>query len=258
MDKKFKGGVIFVDHASGYVFVEPVVNFTAGEALRAKQTFESELTLMGITVVNYHTDNGVFTAAEYQDEIAKMDQTMTLSGVGAHHQNVVAQHAIGTVMGIARTMMLHAKMHWPKEVSTALWPMVAKQAQFLVNHVPNLNNVCPLDVLLKTVVPRDALKNQHVWGEPTYVLDPCLQDGHKIPKFEPRARCGLYLRWLSRHVSTVPLVLNLTTGTILPQFHVVIDDWLTSVSSDAKETDEPLDDKVWTKLLMDHQVDIYF
>ena len=36
MDKKFKGGVIFVDHASGYVFVEPVVNFTAGEALRAK------------------------------------------------------------------------------------------------------------------------------------------------------------------------------------------------------------------------------
>ena len=53
-------------------------------------------------------------------------------------------------------------------------------------------------------------------------------------------------------------MLNLTTGTISPQFHVVIDDWFTSVSSDAKETDEPLDDKVWTELLMDHRVDIYF
>jgi hypothetical protein len=38
-DWMFKGGVIFVDHASGYVFVEPVVNFTAAEALRAKRSF---------------------------------------------------------------------------------------------------------------------------------------------------------------------------------------------------------------------------
>ena len=36
LDQMFKGGVVFMDHASGYVFVEPVVNFTAGEALHAK------------------------------------------------------------------------------------------------------------------------------------------------------------------------------------------------------------------------------
>jgi hypothetical protein len=36
----FKGCVIFVDHASDYVHVEPVVNFTAGETLRAKRAFE--------------------------------------------------------------------------------------------------------------------------------------------------------------------------------------------------------------------------
>ena len=29
-DRMFKGGVIFVDHASGFVFAVPVVNFTAG------------------------------------------------------------------------------------------------------------------------------------------------------------------------------------------------------------------------------------
>ena len=258
IDKMFKGGVIFVDHASGYVFVEPVINFTAGEALRAKRAFEADMESMGVTVLNYHTDNGVFTAATYQDEIAKTTQGMTLSGVGAHHQNAVAERAIGTVMGIARTMMLHAKMCWPKEVTTKLWPMAVKHAQFLVNHIPNNNNVCPLDVILKTIVPRQALKNLHVWGAPTYMLDPRLQDGHKIPKFEPRSRKGLNLGWSPRHASTVPLVLNLQTGSVSPQFHVVIDDWFTTVSSDGDDPDEPLDGNVWTTLLMDHRVEVYF
>jgi hypothetical protein len=36
-DSMFKGGAIFVDHTSGFVNVVPVVNFTAGETLRAKR-----------------------------------------------------------------------------------------------------------------------------------------------------------------------------------------------------------------------------
>ena len=68
-DQMYKGGVIFVDHATEYVYVAPVVNFTAGEALRAKQEFEAELESMGVTVLKYHTNNGVFTAAEFQDEL---------------------------------------------------------------------------------------------------------------------------------------------------------------------------------------------
>ena len=75
----FKGGVIFVDHASGFVFVVPVVNFTAGEALRAKREFEAEMSSMGVAVLNYHTDNGVFTASPLQDKLAQDSQDMTLS-----------------------------------------------------------------------------------------------------------------------------------------------------------------------------------
>ena len=93
-DRMYKGGVIFVDHASGFVWVEPVVNFTAGEALRAKRAFEKEMASMGVTVLDYHTDNGVFTAREFQDELTKMGQGLTLSGVGAHHQNAMAERAI--------------------------------------------------------------------------------------------------------------------------------------------------------------------
>ena len=46
-DRMYKGGVIFVDNATSFVHVVPVVNFTAGEALRAKREFESEMDSMG-------------------------------------------------------------------------------------------------------------------------------------------------------------------------------------------------------------------
>ena len=258
-DRQFKGGVIFVDHASGFVFVEPVVNFTAGEAIRAKQEFEREMSSMGVTVVHYHTDNGVFTATEFQDELASNTQTVTFSGVGAHHQNAVAERAIGTISAMTRTMMLHAKIRWPKEVSPKLWPMAMKHAQFLVNHVPKMNNVCAMDLVLKTVVPRHNLQHVHVWGAPCFILDPKLQDGQKIPKFDPRSRRGLHLGWSPKHASTVPLVLNLNTGNVTPQFHVVFDDWFTTVSSMADRDDEdPIDGDTWTDLLISDRIQIEF
>jgi hypothetical protein len=157
-DKMFKGGVIFVDHASVYLFVVPVVNFTAGEAIRAKREFEQEMASMGVVALHQPTGNGVFTSAEFQDELVKMNQGLPLSGAGVHHQNAVAERAIGTVVSLTRTMMLHSKMRWSKEVSTKLWSMAMKCAEFIVNHVPSLKNACPLDVVLKTVVPKYQLK----------------------------------------------------------------------------------------------------
>ena len=257
-DRMFKGGVIFVDHASGFVFVCPVVNFTAGEALRAKREFEAEMASMGVTVLNFHTDNGVFTAAEFQDELAKNKQGLTLSGVGAHHQNAVAERNIGTVTSLARTMMLHAKLRWPKAVSTKLWPMAMKQAEFIVNHVPDLNNSCPMDRVTGSLVPRSLLKNVHVWGCPSFVLDPKLQDGHKIPKFDPRSRRGLHLGWSPRHASTVPMILNLLTGSCSPQFHVVFDDWFSTVSSEDKLDDESIESEEWTQLFVNDRIQMDF
>ena len=69
----------------------------------------------------------------------------------------------------------------------------------------------------------------HVWGCPCYVLDPKLQDGHKLPKRKPRSRHGMFVGFSPRHSSLVPLVLNPRTGKISPQFHVIFDDWFTSV-----------------------------
>ena len=65
---------------------------------------------MGITVINYHTDNGVFTAAEYQDELAKLGQGMTLSGVVAHYQNAVTEtdwHQLRHPLGLQHLLLCY-------------------------------------------------------------------------------------------------------------------------------------------------------
>ena len=74
-------------------------------------------------------------------------------------------------------------------------------------------------------------RRAHVWGCPVYVLEPKLQDGQKIPKWLPRARLGMFMGFSHVHSSLVPLVLNVTTGKISPQYHVVSDDKFTTVNS---------------------------
>jgi len=51
-----------------------------------------------------------------------------------------------------------------------------------------------------------------------------------------------------KHSSTVPLVLNLETGFIKPQFHVVFDDWFSTVSS-TELTIPDLSSETWKHLL---------
>ena len=86
----------------------------------------------------------------------------------------------------------------------------------------------------------------HVWGCPCYVLDPKLQDGHKLPKWKPRSRRGMFVGFSPRHSSLVPLVLKPRTGKISPQFHVVLDDWFTSVLSVG--ADDAFEPSMWQTL----------
>ena len=65
----YKGGVIFKDPSFWYIHVEPVINFTAAEAIQAKQEFEYAMSTLGVTVTHYHTDNGVFTSSAFQGEL---------------------------------------------------------------------------------------------------------------------------------------------------------------------------------------------
>jgi hypothetical protein len=73
------------------------------------------------------------------------------------------------------------------------------------------------------------LKSNHTFGCPVYALQNCLQAGGHLPKWNSRARLGIYLGPSPRHASSVSLVLNLTTGLVSPQFHVKHDDFFETV-----------------------------
>lgn len=256
-DEKYKGGVIFVDHASGFVYVVHVLNFTAGEALRAKLEFESVMANYGITVVQYHTDNGTFTAKEFSEQIDSNFQMMTLSGPSAHHQNAVAERAIGTIISLARTTMLHAKLRWPKAISSDLWPQAVDYVVQNYNIGPRENNTSPADMLFRTTTDRKAFVDMHVWGSPVYILNPKMQDGHTIPKFDPRSRRGVFLGLSKRHASSVPVVLNLETNRISAQFHVVVDDWFATVSNVVGE-EESVDPESWANIFASSRFQVIF
>lgn len=84
----------------------------------------------------------------------------------------------------------------------------------------------------------------HVWGQPIFVLKPEFHGMVKPPKWDKRATKGLYLGRSPKHSGTVALVLNLSTGHITPQYHVVFDDGFETVRGDPPPTDLPL----WARL----------
>ena len=65
-----------------------------------------------------------------------------------------------------------------------------------------------------------------------------------MPKWDPRIRRGVNMGFSKMHSTQVGLVLNLLTGSISPQYHVVFDDIFSTVmSSTAADTE------VWIRLV---------
>ena len=90
------------------------------------------------------------------------------------------------------------------------------------------------------------LRDFHTFGCPVYVLDSRLQSSTMgVPKWEPRARLGIYLGRSPSHAANVALVLNPKTGLVSPQFHVVFDDDFSTVPHLRKGTVPPN----WAKLV---------
>ena len=101
-----------------------------------------------MTVKSYHTDNGVFKSAEFEEAVSERGQDIQFSGSGAYFQNGVAERSIKMIVGKAHTMMLHAVLHWPDAFEMDLWPWVMHYAAHLYNHTPTeKDGVSPLEVI---------------------------------------------------------------------------------------------------------------
>ena len=237
--QKYRGGTIFCDAASGKLTVIHQVGLTATETVQAKLRFEREAAGVGVQVKSYCTDNGIYTSQEFARELDQKGQGIRHSGVGGHHHNGVAENAIKHTVQTARTMMIHAALRWPEHSHKDLWPLALSHAVHLHNETPGMETrVTPHEVWSQSKSSYTSLLNAQPWGCPTYVLSPRLQDGGKIPKWEPRSRLAQYMGVSPLHASTVGLVLNLRTRKISPQYHLVYDSNFETVHSDPDNAPE--------------------
>ena len=252
-DDQYNRGTLFVDLASSMVFIQHQVSLRSGETLQAKHKFEQLAREHGVTIKEYHADNSPFGNANFVCSIEDNDQVIKFSGVGAHHQNGVAERTIKTISSWACTMLLHTTIHWPEQQHLIVWPFAFEHAVFLWNNLPGrTSGVAPLELFTGITLDSFAhLHHSHVLGCPPYVLDPKLQDGKKLPKWQAQARRGQYLGISPDHSSTIGHILNLRSGFIGPQYHVIYDDLFSTVSNaESRGMLEPeLNGSFWRKLI---------
>ena len=240
---KYIGGTIFIDEASGKVFLENQVSTNATETIKAKNKFEREASRFGIKILGYRADNGIYKSKEFQDVLKQKGQTIQFSGIGAHHHNGIAERAIQTISSCARAMMIHAIIHNPKEVQVDLWPFAMKYAVWLWNRMPKKDSgLSPDEIFYNTKSDHEELRQAKCWGCPAYVLDPKLQDGKSLPRWNPRSKLGQFLGRSDVHSSNVGLIRNLQTGKVSAQFHVVYDNHFTTVKSETNLDNIPVPD----------------
>jgi hypothetical protein len=130
-------------------------------------------------------------------------------------------------------MLLHMSLHGPEQATLELWHFALEHAAYLWNHLPRSDtSLAPQELYTSSLfVNYNHLARLHTFGCPVYVLHPRLQDGHKVPKWQPRARRGQFIGYSTEHSSSIGIILNTTTGNISTQYHVVHDDYFNTVPS---------------------------
>jgi hypothetical protein len=213
----------------------------------SKHVFEDYCDSFGVKIREYVTDNKPFHGGDWVDDCKNQRQSHKFSGVGAHHQND-AERNIQSIFNMARAMLIiHFALHWPQASSTDLWPFAVDQAIYIWNHLPDSDTkLSHIELFTQTKFHNHHhLQNLHVFGCPVYVLDPLLQDAKKLPKWNRRSRRAVYLGYSRQHSKNVHMVLNLETGNISPQNHLVFDDTFSTVYSDGA-----FDADVWNSLVV--------
>ena len=220
---RYKVATIFVDHYSDLDFVYIQESTSAEETIDAKKAFEQFANERGVKIKHYHADNGIFASNGFREEVENCGQGLSFCGVGAHHQNGIAERRIQDLTESARANLIHAS-HRNDAITAHLWPYALLHASHIRRLLPRQGNMkSPEELFSKTGV-RPTTRFLHTFGCPVYVLKGKLQSGGTQPKWEERSRVGVYLGCSRQHATNVSLILNPQTGFISPQFHCVYDD----------------------------------
>ena len=79
------------------------------------------------------------------------------------------------------------------------------------------------------------MKQFHTFGLHCFILNSKLFENKLIQKWKPKPKQGVYLGILPHHAGSIALVLNVKTGYISPQFHIVFDENFTTTLARIKK-----------------------
>ena len=172
---------------------------------------------------SYRADNGRFGEQAFRNECALQEQTIPFCGVGAHHQNGVAEACVKVSTLGACTLLFYAQRLWPEAITTMLWPFASLEFIWTQNHYYFDKTGKSPYMKFASIDSHPSLVDQHPWGCPVYVLESKLHNDSKgLPKWEPHSHLGIYLGHTPVHAGSVTLVLNPGTGHVSPQYHLVL------------------------------------
>ena len=69
------------------MIIKHQVDINATETVKAKLTFDREAQSQGVVIKGYHTDNGIFNASDFMEDISKKQKKIKFSGAGSSNQN---------------------------------------------------------------------------------------------------------------------------------------------------------------------------
>jgi hypothetical protein len=113
----------------------------------------------------YHSDNGIFSKAEFKAHCEKHNIKYKFSGVGAHFQNGVAERNIKTVAQWTRANMLHLATHWPQQANLKFWPQAIDYSTWVFNRLPNVDTgLTPNEIWSSVRNTGNELARAHIFG----------------------------------------------------------------------------------------------
>ena len=228
--RRYVGALVFVDDFMDETYCHLVENFTDEESLLAKEAFERYMASHDVVVRHYHGDNGSFSNEAWVTDCDDKGQTYSFCGVSAHWQNGVVERRIGDLVPAAHTMLLHGMKMYPTGVHDLYWPYALKAAERNRNlYKFGADGLSPRERLCKTKLKRD-IRNEHCLFSPVFNLQKPLQTNPKgLPKWDPRSTVGIFVGMSPNHANNIALVLDLQSGYVSPQFHLVFDDQFQTV-----------------------------
>ena len=118
-----------------------------------------------------------------------------------------------------RTMLMQALLRFPIDtLFTGLWTMAMTYSVWVYNRIPDMKyGLSAIEIWSRSSFDpvSETHSNCHIWGFPTYILEPKLQNPREnIHKWAPRSLRGVNKGFRKMHSTQVGLVLNLLTGSI--------------------------------------------